>query len=89
MPWPEATPGELGWQGVYKHDSPEVVALREQLQAQAGIAGLEVIDPAEEGYAERAARIFWRDGFVAVPLPRVHAPPYAPLALNTVRFMAH
>ena len=40
--------------------------VRQELQASAGIQGLEVVDPAEEGFAERAARIFWRDGFVAV-----------------------
>eukprot|EP01051_Picozoa_sp_SAG22_P018493 SAG22_NODE_3129_length_1915_cov_1.469714_3_plen_321_part_00 len=26
----------------------------------------EVVDPAAEGYAEQAAKIFWRDGFVAI-----------------------
>jgi hypothetical protein len=56
----------LGWQGKYKHDSPEVAKLRERLAAEAGIAGVEVVDPAEPGYAEKAARIFHRDGFVLV-----------------------
>lgn len=56
----------LGWQGTYKHDSPEVKELRDQLAAEAGIRGVEVVDPAEEGYAERAAKIFLRDGFVLV-----------------------
>jgi hypothetical protein len=27
--------GELGWQGVFQHDSPEVVALRETMDAEA------------------------------------------------------
>lgn len=56
----------LGWQGKYKHDSPEVAELRSQLAEEAGIKGVEVVDPAEEGYAERAAAIFHRDGFVLV-----------------------
>ena len=42
----------------------QVVELREQLKVEAGIKGLEVIDPAEEGFALKAARVFWRDGFV-------------------------
>jgi hypothetical protein len=58
--------GTLGWQGRFKHDSAEVVALREQLQQQAGIKGIEVIDPSEPGYAARATSIFLRDGFVLV-----------------------
>ncbi len=56
----------LGWQGVYKYDSPEVVALREELAQSAGITGVEVVDPKEEGFAQKAARIFHRDGFVLV-----------------------
>eukprot|EP01051_Picozoa_sp_SAG22_P018492 SAG22_NODE_3129_length_1915_cov_1.469714_2_plen_52_part_00 len=40
MPWPQDTPGELGWQGDLSHDDAAVVALREELEAQAGIAGL-------------------------------------------------
>jgi hypothetical protein len=56
----------LGWQGKYKHDSPEVVALRNELAESAGIPGVEIVDPAENGFAERAARIFHRDGFVLV-----------------------
>ena len=40
-------------------------ALREALDAQAGIPGLEtdIIDPAEAGFAEKAAEAFLRDGF--------------------------
>ena len=37
-------------------------ALREQLRAEAGLRGVEIVDPAEDGYAQRAARIFLRDG---------------------------
>jgi hypothetical protein len=42
-----------------------VCALREALDAQAGIPGLEtdIIDPAEPGFAEKAAEVFLRDGF--------------------------
>ena len=56
----------LGWQGEYKYDHPDVVALRAQLSAEAGIKGVEVVDPREEGFAKRAAAIFHRDGFVLV-----------------------
>ena len=57
--------GELGWQGI-SHDDPEVAALREELKASAGIPGIEVVSPDEPGFAERAAAIFRRDGFVLV-----------------------
>jgi hypothetical protein len=45
------------------YDDPEVCALREHLRTHNGIQGLEVLEPHE---IERAARIFFRDGFVAV-----------------------
>ncbi|MBS0469752.1 MAG: phytanoyl-CoA dioxygenase family protein [Proteobacteria bacterium] len=45
------------------YDDPEVVALRERLRAKNGITGLEIVEPHE---VERAARIFYRDGFVVV-----------------------
>ena len=57
--------GELGWQGI-SHDDPDVAALREELKASAGIPGIEVVSPDEPGFAERAAAIFRRDGFVLV-----------------------
>ena len=60
------TLGELGWRGRYSYTSPEVVELREQLQRQAGITGIEIVDPTEPGYAQRAAEIFRRDGYVLV-----------------------
>lgn len=53
---------DLGWVGV-DPDAPEVRAKREYLQANNGIRGLEICQPAE---VERAARIFRRDGFVVV-----------------------
>ena len=57
--------GDLGWQGV-SADDPEVEALRATLAAEAGIKGLEIVDPQEPDYAKRAAAIFRRDGFVLV-----------------------
>jgi hypothetical protein len=56
----------LGWKGKYQYDDPEVVALRGQLEAEAGISGLELIDPQEDDFAEHAARVFHRDGFVLI-----------------------
>src|SRR5579862_2760920 len=44
-------------------DDPEVCALREHLRAHNGIHGLEILEPHE---IERAAQIFFRDGFVVV-----------------------
>ena len=46
-----------------EYDDAEVVALRERLQRENGIRGLEICDPDE---IERAVRIFRRDGFVVV-----------------------
>jgi ectoine hydroxylase-related dioxygenase (phytanoyl-CoA dioxygenase family) len=45
------------------YDDPNVVGLRERLNAENGIKGLEVLEPAE---AERAAELFHRDGFVVI-----------------------
>ena len=45
------------------HDDPEVCALRERLRRRNGLAGVEILEPHE---VERAARIFFRDGFVVV-----------------------
>ena len=44
-------------------DDPEVCRLREHLRQNNGIRGLEIVEPDE---VERAARIFFRDGFVVV-----------------------
>lgn len=52
----------LGWAGPSKTD-PEVVALREHLEANNGITGLEILEPNE---IERAVQLFDRDGFVVV-----------------------
>ena len=57
--------GDLGWRGKYQYDSPEVVALREQLQAEVSTE-LEIVDPAQPGFAQRAAELFHRDGYVLV-----------------------
>ena len=45
------------------YDDPSVNRLREHLKENNGYVGLEICDPDE---IERAARIFWRDGFVVV-----------------------
>jgi hypothetical protein len=45
------------------YDDPEVVALRARLRGRNGMLGLEIVAPHE---VERAARIFFRDGFVVV-----------------------
>ncbi len=45
------------------HDDPEVCALRDTLRHRNGIRGVEILEPHE---VERAARIFFRDGFVVV-----------------------
>ena len=52
----------LGWVGV-ERDSPQVHALRNELLANNGMRGLEVLAPHE---VERAAQLFDRDGFVLV-----------------------
>ena len=65
---PEAFTGdlaEIGWLGHFKHDDPEVVSLRSQLQQHAGIPNLEVVSPSEPGYGKRAAEILSRDGVSA------------------------
>ncbi|MEZ5557084.1 MAG: phytanoyl-CoA dioxygenase family protein [Pseudomonadales bacterium] len=53
---------ELGWVGVDRN-ADEVRRLREYLEEHNGIRGLEVVAPED---VERAARLFHRDGFVAV-----------------------
>ena len=50
----------------HKPTDAAVEALRAKLAANNGMKGLEIVDPAEPGYAKRAARLFLRDGFVAV-----------------------
>lgn len=54
--------GALGWQGRARH-TPELDAQRERLEANNGLTGLEILDPAE---IDRAVRIFRRDGFVVI-----------------------
>ena len=56
---------ELGWKGKFKYDDPEVVQLRSQLDAHAGIQDLECVDPATPGFAQRAAFLLNRDGVSA------------------------
>ena len=49
-------------------DAEQVVALRDTLEAEAGIPDLEadLVDPSLPGFAKHAAEIFHRDGFVIV-----------------------
>lgn len=58
------TVGDLGWRGHFRSDDPGVIRLRDHLSQHAGIAGLEVVDSNRTGFAERAARLFERDGWV-------------------------
>ncbi len=53
---------DLGWVG-RDPDAPAVRQLREHLKRNNGIKGLEVLQPDE---AERAATLFYRDGFVVI-----------------------
>jgi hypothetical protein len=60
---------ESGWhwgEGVQHSVIHDLPALQKELTESSGIKGLEVIDPAERGYALRAAKIFLRDGFVCI-----------------------
>ena len=50
----------------HRPDDPAVEELRQKLEANSGMKGLELVDPSEEGFAKRAARLFLRDGYVAV-----------------------
>ena len=70
--------GDLGWRGKYQYDSPEVAALREQLQAEVSTE-LEIVDPAQPGFAQRAAELFHRDGYVVV------TDVLTPAAVDTIR----
>ena len=74
---PEAFTGdlaEIGWLGHFKHNDPEVVELRSQLQQHAGIPNLEVVSPSEPGYGKRAAEILSRDGVRASRRLRIGGP---------------
>lgn len=57
---------QLGWHGRHSYDDPEVAAMRQRLEQSNGLPGLELVAPEEAGFAERAARLFLRDGFVCV-----------------------
>jgi uncharacterized protein (DUF1330 family) len=63
--------GTMGWRNPKypSADHPEVAALRAELDATAGIPGLEVVDIAggkDEAAVARAAQLFHRDGFVCL-----------------------
>ena len=63
---------EMGWHPSLglSHDSPEVAALRSQLEAGGGLLAdehgaqrpVEIVDPSEPGFAARAAALLRRDG---------------------------
>ncbi|MCB1644444.1 MAG: phytanoyl-CoA dioxygenase family protein [Pseudomonadales bacterium] len=53
---------EMGWVGV-DPDAPDIRQLREYLEANNGITGLETVSPDDP---DRAVELFYRDGFVAV-----------------------
>ena len=64
-----ATIHDSGWHwgdGVQHEKIGDIDALAAVLERDAGIEGLQLIDPAEEGFAERAAALFHRDGFVCI-----------------------
>ena len=72
--------GSLGWRGHFQADDEEVAALRCTLDATAGLKGLELVDSRGGGdFAERAAALFRRDGYVLV------RDALSPVAVNTVR----
>jgi hypothetical protein len=50
----------------HRPDDAAVRELREKLRANSGMTGLELVDPKEEGFAKKAAKLFLRVGFVAV-----------------------
>eukprot|EP01047_Picozoa_sp_COSAG01_P012116 COSAG01_NODE_539_length_15749_cov_21.448307_10_plen_416_part_00 len=69
--------GSSGWHwgsGVQHEQIHSVAELAAELESSAGLRGLEVIDPAEAGFAARAAAVFCRDGFVCCrdALPPAH-----------------
>lgn len=53
---------ELGWVDIDRND-PEILALKDHLDANNGIKGLEVVSPSD---VARATELFHRDGFVVV-----------------------
>lgn len=63
-----ATPlGQLGWRGRFKYNSPEVQALREELIQEAGVpGGVPAVSHADPDFAQRAAKLFHRDGYCVV-----------------------
>lgn len=67
---PERPPlGTLGWRGRFQATDPSVVRLRATLEAEAGLGRrhlLDAVDPQSQNFAERAAALFHRDGFVLI-----------------------
>ena len=62
----EADSGGEGLQHLALTGEPQREALRAQLRESNGDPTLEIVDASAPGYAERAAALFRRDGFVAV-----------------------
>ncbi|MFT4655937.1 MAG: hypothetical protein ACJAXA_000190 [Candidatus Aldehydirespiratoraceae bacterium] len=58
----ESSHAGLGWHGIDRN-APEIAAKRDYLEANNGLAGVEILDPSE---IERAVKTFRRDGFVLV-----------------------
>ena len=56
----------VGWLGKFKHGDAEVVKLRQQLAAAAGIPQLEIVDPAVQGFAQR-----WAHSALSLPPSRL------------------
>lgn len=52
----------LGW-FENRPDDPEVVALREHLEAASGIQGLEILESDDR---DRIRQVFYRDGYVVI-----------------------
>ena len=55
----------LGWVGIDR-DDPAVSRLRAELEQRAGKRDLEIVDAQAQGFAQRAATLFARDGVVCV-----------------------
>ena len=65
---PDAEGNGLGWRGTFGRNHPQIAALRATMEEEAGLpeAVLAPVDPAEPGFAQRAAELFRQNGFVVV-----------------------
>jgi hypothetical protein len=62
--WRGPQAAALGWRG--SSGSQEAAAARLLLAERNGLLGLQLVSPSEQGFAQRAAEIFHRDGFCVV-----------------------